>query len=134
MLGRDVLVLQPLGLALRSVESLRKPISYERLAAGNAREALDVRDQRGLQARDGDASAFQQGAAEPAFLPEQGEREVLGLDGLLAKLGGHRGRALERLLGFFGELLETWHLALFFQPLVFPKPALVMIYGHARAA
>ena len=84
MLGGNVLVLEPLSLALRPVEGLRHGVRDVGLAARDARKTLDVGDQRSLGSLDRDAAAFQKRARETALLAQKSQREVLGLDRLLA--------------------------------------------------
>ena len=108
VLGGDVLVLEPGHL----VEGGHQH-GAERGAHGGlgGADLLGSRLQRRLQARGQrlglHLEAPQQGGDQAVVLVEQGEQQVLGLDGGVLEAGGGRLGGLQCLLGAFGESIKT---------------------------
>src|SRR6266849_8724772 len=107
VLGRDILVLETLGLLLGLVKGLLERRAQVGLAAADFGQPLDVRDQRRLKGLDGDARPLQKRAADALLLADEGQEEVLRLDCLLAESACQLRGLLKSLLRLFGEFIQT---------------------------
>src|SRR5712691_4988308 len=95
MLGRDVLVLELLGLLLGLVQCLLQLCGQVRLAAAaRPGQALDEGAERRLQSLNGNTRTLQQSAADAPLLANQRQDQVLGLDRLLAETAREGGSLL----------------------------------------
>ena len=87
VLGRDVLVFEPLGLLLGLVERFAQRVAEVRLAAAaDLRKPLDRRDERRSKRLDGRARVLEQGRRDAFVLVDQGVQQMLRLDGLVTVL------------------------------------------------
>ena len=111
VLGRDVLVLEALGLALGLLKVLGQPLADVRpAAAADLRKSLDVRHESGLQRLHLRAGALQQRAGDTLILADQGLEQMLGLDRLVAGVACQLSRVLKRLESLLGESFLSHHL------------------------
>ena len=112
VLDGDVLVLEPLGLVLGAHQDLLQPLGEIDLARLDARArdlgparqlALDL----GLERLGGHLHAGEQAGDQPLRLLQQREEKMLAVD-LLVAIAQRLGLgALERLLGFLGQLVDV---------------------------
>ena len=106
VLGGGVLVLEAFSFALGLVNHLIQRLADIRLPAADLRHPLDGRHEGGLQSLDGHAAPLEQRATDAAVLPDEGEQQVLRLDGLLPVLARQLGGALDGLLGLLSKSVD----------------------------
>ena len=107
MLGRDVLVLEPLGLVPRAIDDrleARRRVSTA--AALHAGQLFDLGGELADDALRPGAELGEQGRHHALLLLEQREQQMLRLDSLVIVLVGQRLGGLHRLLRFHGQLVE----------------------------
>ena len=102
--GRDVLVLQALGFALRLLEVLAERLAQIWLrATADFWKSFDRRDEGGFQRLHGSTGALEQRPGDPLVLADKREQEMLGLHRLVSALSRQARSLLQRLEGLLRE-------------------------------
>ena len=102
MLGREVLVLEPLHFRRRRVEQPAKAGTEISLGAVHLGQSIELGFDIGRDARRVDADLLEDGRNRPVRLLEQGEEQVFRRDLLMLGFLGKRLRLLDRLLRLLG--------------------------------
>src|SRR5439155_340044 len=104
VLGRDVLVLQTFGFALRLLEVLAQRLAQVRLSASaDLWKSLDRGNERRLERLHGGTSPFEQRPGDALVLAHERKQKVLRLDGLVATFAGQTCSLLQSLERLFRE-------------------------------
>jgi len=108
VLGGDVLVLEPLGLLLGPLEQLLEPVAHVGLGSAlHPGDGPELVLEAALHLAGVRADALEEGLRHAVLLVEQGEEEVLEVDGLVLALAGLGLGLLERFLGLHGQLFGS---------------------------
>ena len=107
MFGRDVLVLEPLGLLVGLFQRFVQRSAEVGLSpAANLRETLHRGHERRFQCLHRGPGSLEQGASDALLLAHERKQQMLGFHRLLAVVTRQIRRPLERLLGLLGELVK----------------------------
>jgi hypothetical protein len=108
VLGGDVLVLEPLRLRLGPFQQLLQPVAEVGLAAAlNLGDGAQLVLEPALHLGGAGADALEQGSGHAVLLVEEGEQQVLQVDGLVLALAGLGLGLLQGFLGLHGQLVGS---------------------------